>query len=101
MEAHCDFAKKDHVKMQYFYYISKVCTVSHKPFWLHQYLCFPGMGKRIVGIQQDLSAEGWKKIQSASFQLSKMALVTSIRKNKDFQMEGKQIIGKQEKGVHF
>ena len=30
-----------------------------------------------------------------------MALVTSIRKNKEFQMEGKQIIGKQEKGVHF
>ena len=40
--------------------------ISYKPFWIHQYLYFHEIYKGIVDTQQNLSAEAWNNIQSAS-----------------------------------
>ena len=51
--------------------------MSHKPLWIHQYLYFHNMWKKIVDTQQKFSAEAWNNIQSASFKISKMVQVTN------------------------
>ena len=75
-EPHCDFTSNNHVKKLHFCYISKGCTMFYKPFWIHQYLYFQKMYKKIVGRQQNVSAKAWNNIQSASFKISKMVKVT-------------------------
>ena len=46
---HCDFAGNDYLNKLHFSYISKGYIISHKPFWIHQYLYFHKINKRIVG----------------------------------------------------
>ena len=56
----CDFTRNDNVKKLHFCYICKGYIISHKRFWIHQYLYFHKICKRIVCTYQKLSAEAWK-----------------------------------------
>ena len=49
---HFDFASNDYVKKLHFSYMSKCYIISHKAFWIHQYLYFYKINRRIVGTYQ-------------------------------------------------
>ena len=48
-EVNCDFTSNDYVKKLQICYIPKGYIISGKPFWIHKYLYFHKMYKRIVG----------------------------------------------------
>ena len=81
-----------------FCYIFKSCTISHQPFWLHQYLYFHEMCKRIVGTEQRLSTEAWSNIQLASFKIKKNGVSNSyFVKIKTFKLQTSKLLGNRRK----
>ena len=88
-EVHCDFTSNDYVKKLHFCYISKGYIISHKSFWIHQYLYFHKIYMIIVGTQQDLAAEAWNNIQDIKNGVSNSYFV----KIKTFRLQTSKLLG--------
>ena len=72
--------------------------IPHKAFWIHHYLYFHKIYKRIVGTQQNLSTEAWNKHSVCFLQNIKNGLSNSyFVKIKCFRLQTCKLLGKRRK----